>query len=294
LCLLPSTAAAQSIPKIVFTDLKHGVGDLLSVWASPFRGDTKDYVTAGLALGGVALVALTDQGIGDFIHDNQESVPVEFASPWREGNFFHGRELGNAKYIGWAAMGGFAVGVIARNQDIRDAALGCGLSDRAGGIPRGYIYKLVSRERPLVVVDDTVEFQGDAYDVKVPGEETWYDNSFFGGHSANAMACASFINHRFDLGVAEPVIYALAGGVGLGRMADERHWASDTVIGTLLGFAIGKYVAERQLARARSRNSGAADGEKKPGGQSKDDPWLGGLYIQHQGLRTMIGWKGTF
>jgi len=33
-------------------------------------------------------------------------------------------------------------------------------------------------------------------------------------------------------------------------MADGRHWASDTMTGALVGYAIGKAIADRQLSRA--------------------------------------------
>jgi hypothetical protein len=33
-------------------------------------------------------------------------------------------------------------------------------------------------------------------------------------------------------------------------MADGRHWFSDTMTGALVGFAIGKAIADRQLERA--------------------------------------------
>jgi hypothetical protein len=66
------------------------------------------------------------------------------------------------------------------------------------------------------------------------------------------MSCASFIGHRFSLGPLEAIPYAYAAAIGVGRMADGRHWASDTMTGALVGFAIGKAISDRQLGRARS------------------------------------------
>jgi hypothetical protein len=37
------------------------------------------------------------------------------------------------------------------------------------------------------------------------------------------MACASFMSHRFSLGVAEPVMYTYVSAIGLGRMLDGRR-----------------------------------------------------------------------
>ena len=63
------------------------------------------------------------------------------------------------------------------------------------------------------------------------------------------MACASFLEQRFSLGIAEPALYATVGAIGMGRIADGQHWPSDVVAGAAMGFAIGKAVATRQHRR---------------------------------------------
>ena len=63
------------------------------------------------------------------------------------------------------------------------------------------------------------------------------------------MACMSFLSHRYSTGVAAPFMYAYASAIGLARMADGWHWASDTMTGAIVGYAIGKLVADRQRAR---------------------------------------------
>jgi hypothetical protein len=50
-------------------------------------------------------------------------------------------------------------------------------------------------------------------------------------------------------------MYAYPVMVGLGRMADGWHWASDTMAGGAMGFAIGKAMSDRQLAREAERAS---------------------------------------
>ena len=54
----PSPAAAQSLPVTVFNDLKYGVGDILSVWTAPFRGEARDYRTAALVVAGVGATVM--------------------------------------------------------------------------------------------------------------------------------------------------------------------------------------------------------------------------------------------
>jgi membrane-associated phospholipid phosphatase len=61
----------------------------------------------------------------------------------------------------------------------------------------------------------------------------------------------TFLNRRFDLGAAEPVLYGLAAAVGAGRMVDEAHWTSDTVFGLGYGHAVGRDIALQQQRRER-------------------------------------------
>ena len=101
------------------------------------------------------------------------------------------------------------------------------------------------------------------------------------------MGCVTYWNERFDLGVAEPVLYALAIGIGLGRAADQRHWLSDTVTGMLVGHAFGRVVGRRARARSVGENAGQTRA-----------PATEGLSFHASGSsgdRTLvIGWKSTF
>jgi membrane-associated phospholipid phosphatase len=83
-------------------------------------------------------------------------------------------------------------------------------------------------------------------------------HSFPAGHFANALSCATYWNKRFRMGAAEPLIYAIAGAVGIGRLADGAHWTSDSVLGGVLGYAVGSEIARRSLARQVQRVGGAA------------------------------------
>jgi hypothetical protein len=78
----------------------------------------------------------------------------------------------------------------------------------------------------------------------------------------------------------------------VGRIADQRHWSSDVVVGAVIGFAIGKYVAERSLDRKAER-AGASNGGAEPDATLKDAV-LGGLWVEQSEGRTYVGWKRGF
>ena len=62
----------------------------------------------------------------------------------------------------------------------------------------------------------------------------------------------------------EALPYMYSGAIGLGRMADGRHWFSDTMAGALMGFAIGRTVANRQLHRVTTQSGQAGNREEFP------------------------------
>ncbi|HEY7394887.1 MAG TPA: phosphatase PAP2 family protein, partial [Gemmatimonadaceae bacterium] len=109
-------------------------------------------------------------------------------------------------------------------------------------------YLIVGRERPDTSPNDPNRWQ-------VPGDwNDWQEHSFVAGHFANAMSCATYWNERFNLGWWGVPVYALAGAIGVGRLADGGHWTSDTVLGGILGYAVGREVARRSLERYETKN----------------------------------------
>jgi hypothetical protein len=287
---VPSVTRAQSLPVTVFTELKDGVVDIFAVWISPFRGEPRDYLTAGMLMGGAGVVALADDGIGRWIYRHPEHGVLVALEPFREKSDTRLVDLGGAKHLLTVTGTLYVAGLVFRSPSVRAAAVGCMASVQAGVMPRMLIYRAVSRERPLFIEPrengEEVSRRGDPWAIRTPGEESWYDNSFFAGHGANIMACASFLNHRFELGIAEPLLWTVATGVNLGRMADQRHWATDVFIGAAVGFAMGKYVAERSSKRQQRRN--ADDAER----QERD--LLSGLYVDWTNGAAVIGIRRTF
>jgi membrane-associated phospholipid phosphatase len=93
------------------------------------------------------------------------------------------------------------------------------------------------------------------FEMSLPGKSDWNWMSFYSGHISNSMACASFVGHRYSLGLLEPLPYMYSIAIGVGRLADGHHWASDMLVGGVVGFAVGKAIAERQLHRKSDREA---------------------------------------
>jgi membrane-associated phospholipid phosphatase len=63
------------------------------------------------------------------------------------------------------------------------------------------------------------------------------------GHAAAAFAVATSLARRVDGLVADALLYGLAGAVAFSRVHDNRHWASDVVLGAVLGHVIALEVS---------------------------------------------------
>lgn len=75
---------------------------------------------------------------------------------------------------------------------------------------------------------------------KIPGSD--YD-AFPSGHTNTAFSIATVYASMYQDQIAVPVIsYTVASLVGLSRIAEHAHWASDVFVGAALGFLCGKQV----------------------------------------------------
>ena len=243
--LTVACAGAQDIPRTPRTvgrELRRVPRDVGWVLAAPARLDAKDLPAVAGVLGATALLSLADDDIDRWIVRDSSSLLLRALRPVREGARFQPGELPTGTRLPMISAGMYLIGLAARKPGLREAGLGCISAWSASGIVRYSLYLTMHRQRP----DSS---RGDQYNIGLGGR-SWEYQSFFGGHMANAMACSTFWSERFDLGAGEPALYLFAGAVGLSRMADRRHWASDTFLGAAFGYAVGRSVAARSLRRA--------------------------------------------
>ena len=84
--------------------------------------------------------------------------------------------------------------------------------------------------------------------------------SFPSGHTSTAFALAGVANHHYGWKVGVPM-YALATGIGLSRIEQDRHHLSDVIAGATIGFLVGRTVTRtdgERPAKKRVLNVGPA------------------------------------
>jgi len=220
-------------------------GDLWAVWSSPAHADRRAIAPVAGITAAVVLTAFRDSVIYAWMTTHPNSFAMQALAPMREHWKLPLYELGSGQYLLPLSGLAYVAGRLSHDPALRDGGLGCAAGHLSSAVLRDVIYLSISRVRP----HDTPKPDR----ISVPGKRAWMRHSFLSGHIANSMACASFLSHRYSLGVAEPFAYAYVTAIGLGRMADGWHWASDTMAGAAVGFAIGKLIAERQEFRVASR-----------------------------------------
>ncbi|HKN65415.1 MAG TPA: phosphatase PAP2 family protein [Gemmatimonadaceae bacterium] len=278
----PAAGRAQSVGRMVGYDVLHAGGDIVGTWAAPFHSSARDWLGAGAVLALSAAVSPVDDDIDRWFMDHQKDGIFSSLKEFREGGAaFAGSTITPA------ALGVYIIGVATKSRGIRDGVWGCVASYAAESVVRTQVmYRLVGRLRPDSIRGDHVQIrseQGDQYKFFFPGSNAWGKHSLPAGHVANVTACASFLSHRFSNPYVTIPAYAIAAGVGVGRLVDRRHWTSDTVLGALLGYAAGKEVAQR--SRERLHRDEGADNDGNGGGELLLGSIDGGM---------LIGWHLRF
>lgn len=235
-------ASAQSVGTMLKDDFSNAGKDILAVWGAPFDASGRDWALVGATLATTGLVMFTDKPIEQWAQRNDDASQLRFLDPLRRGGW-----LFSGKYVNPPAAVLYIIGIATKNRNLRDGVMGCAASWGSTAIARRAVYLAFGRQRPETSPDDNQRWE-------VPqrhglSREGWQMRSFPAGHFANAAGCATFLNKRFDMGIAEPALYAFALGVMVGRTLDHGHWMSDNVVGGVMGYAAGSEIARRSLRR---------------------------------------------
>jgi hypothetical protein len=210
----------KSLPRNIFLDQKN-------FWSTPFHMTNADLQwTVPLAFAGAALVA-SDTAIEKHVPTNPSTVS-------------HAVTASNAGLAAMAGIGGgmFLLGHYSNNDQERETGL---LSGEAGidAFLDTEVFKYAfGRERPFTGSGKGHFFQG--------------GTSFPSEHASISWAIASVIAHEYPGPMTEILAYGLAGGVGAARIVGHQHFASDVILGSALGWYLG-----RQVFRSHSQYSDA-------------------------------------
>jgi hypothetical protein len=214
------TVSAQTPPRSLERDFfKNILSDQKAIWTAPFRvrrSDAKWMIPAGV--GFMALVT-TDRITGDEIAEFSRQVKTSRIVS--QGGSVYG--------VGSVAGAFYLFGRLRKNDRAKETGL---LSAQAlvdSVIAASALKGISQRARPMAGVERSEFFDG--------------GNSFPSGHSTQAWAVATVIaNEYHDNRVVQIAAYGVASAVSVSRFTGNKHYLSDVVAGSALGYVIGKYV----------------------------------------------------
>jgi hypothetical protein len=173
----------------------------------------------GMAAGGILASALLDKPVDRFFKKHQDSVVA--------------RGFGNFGKVMPVALVGAAGAAMAFGDDRMQNIGLISLESVAGAIGVTELGKYaVGRARPG-------EERGPWEKVGSGGRS---NSSFPSGHSAVAFAAVTPFAQEYDA----PWLYGVAALSAAGRVSARQHWVSDTVAGSLVGYAIGSWLWQSQ------------------------------------------------
>lgn len=213
------------------------VSDGAHVLSAPARFDGGDWLLAGAAVTGIgASMVFLDESVRDLMLRNQD---VPFSGYLAVGDYY-GRIATPAILSGAMYLGGLLSG----DHYLRETGLMVAEATAFAGIITTVTKMVSGRSRPFLD-EGAYRYQGFQYrDERL---------SFPSGHCTLAFAISTVLAERFDHPVATIILYLLAGTTAMQRMYADRHWLSDVLTGSIIGYAVGRAVVDRNTARAEGR-----------------------------------------
>jgi membrane-associated phospholipid phosphatase len=221
----PTPALERQFVKNIFRDQQ-------AIWTAPFRLRRQDARWfAPLGLSTVALLA-TDQETADFGNNRRRlsiSRDISYA-----GNLYSTAGIATAFYLTGLATG---------NRRARETGLLGGEALINSGIVFAVLKSATQRPRPGH--DDN---QGEFFDG---------GHSFPSGHATSAWALATVVAHEYRTRRAVQIgAYGIATAVSIARFTGRNHFLSDALVGSAIGYGIGRYVYRAHHDPALDKDAG--------------------------------------
>lgn len=213
--------------------------DLKQEFTKPFHMTGKDwgkFAKWAVVLGGVALVDEPVQRFAVRLVDNNPGLQ----------HFSHNVTNFGASYEFYTLAGFGAYGIIFKSNKMKTTTLLATQAYITGAALESVMKYVSGRTRPSTY-DPTVEaepkFLGPFSTTIKDANGNKVYSSFPSGHTTVAFAAATVFAKEYNNTIIVPVIaYSAATLVGLSRITENAHWASDVFVGATVGFLAGNEI----------------------------------------------------
>jgi membrane-associated phospholipid phosphatase len=143
-------------------------------------------------------------------------------------------------------------GIIFKSKRVKTTTLLATQSYITAGLVSSIVKIATGRQRPRATEDNAV-FKGPY--LGTGSRESSLGSSFPSGHTTAAFAAATVFAQEYQDRPLIPIIaYTAATLVGMSRITENAHWATDVFAGAALGFVTGKQVSRNYHRYARLRS----------------------------------------
>jgi len=217
--------------------------DAGQIWSYPVHIRSRDILPiAGLAVLTGFLIA-NDEAIHRGFMDYRET------HAWVRGVSPVITQMGS--YGAWGTVAVFlGVGLIGGDNKSTETAVLASSAMLQSGILVTFLKGIFGRQRPYWA-DGVDHWSGPVGFFKrfESGQQGRYD-SFPGGHTITAFSLATVVAMQYQKSVWVPIVaYATATGVALSRVTENKHWLSDSLVSSVLGYVIGRLVVRNHRSR---------------------------------------------
>ncbi len=226
--------AAREKPVGLDADYLAGfITDTRDILTSPLRWGKAGWIKASIAAGITLGLYSYDGKIQDWVQDHRNSASDKIAN--------YAEPFGNGMFI-LPSLGGLYL----YSHFYQD--------ERAGRVALLGLKSVVISG----LITNTIKFAGHRHRPDSgDGRDVWdgpglsaSDLSFPSGHATSAFSLASVVASEYEeKAYVPPLSYGIAALTALSRINDNKHWASDVFMGSVIGYATGKTVYALQRSR---------------------------------------------
>jgi len=228
----PSPSSSPSLERKFFKNI---LRDQKAIWTAPAHihgNDVPWLVTLGVATGGFIA---TDRATGDNMATHTGQLDASRVISY----------AGSIYGVSAEAASFYLIGRATHNRRARQTGILSAEAIVDSVIVFSALKGITQRARPLTGKDRSRFFVG--------------GKSFPSGHAVEAWSVATVVAHAYHDHVAVQIAaYGVAAAVSLSRFTGLRHYLSDVLVGSAIGFGVGRYVY-----RAHHQNNSKAGGEEE-------------------------------
>jgi membrane-associated phospholipid phosphatase len=227
-------------PKLDISYLKSYYYDTKEFVVSPAKWKKKQWIEFGTVTAAGILAYTQDEKIQKYFVNHQSETASNLSKYIFE-------PFGNGKGTCVVIGNLYATGWLLKDKRLAGTSLTAAKAFGISSVGALIIKQLTHRHRP--------------YQDDVPDHANWDGpfssieyTSFPSGHSTAAFSLATVFAMEYSSTIWVPVLaFTLATGTAVSRLYDNKHWASDVVIGSALGFVTGRFMWKQSKKNGKKK-----------------------------------------